>query len=89
MTIQIHDAALTDKGLRRRLNEDAFLTQKRSRQGWFSDNDLLLLAIADGLEGHACGETASSVACDELGVFLDEVSKKNEYGVQRDLTSLG
>jgi PPM family protein phosphatase len=48
--------ALTDKGLRRERNEDAFLVLPESR----------IYAVADGMGGHAAGDVASRMAVDAL-----------------------
>lgn len=63
-TIQYY--ALSDIGLRRKRNEDAyvvyaspeFMSQGNGR-GW-------LFAVADGIGGHTCGDRASRIACDLL-----------------------
>jgi len=54
--VQIESAGLTDVGQRRKLNEDAFLV----------DDALALYVVADGMDGHATGEVASSEAVDAV-----------------------
>ena len=52
----------TDRGLVRKENEDAFCIEE----------DLGLLAIADGMGGHASGEVASKMAIEILKEFLEK-----------------
>jgi protein phosphatase len=54
--LRYHSAGLTDVGQRRKLNEDAFLT----------DDSLGLYVVADGMGGHAAGEIASQEAVDTV-----------------------
>jgi len=51
---------LTDPGLRRKLNEDAFLR----------DDELGLYVVADGVGGHAKGEVASEEATDQICSYV-------------------
>ena len=52
--------ALTDQGLKRENNEDNFLVEQDRPE------DGIILAVADGMGGHAAGETASRLACYQL-----------------------
>ena len=54
--------SITHRGLYRTNNEDRFLITAR-------DDDHALLAIADGMGGHAAGEIAAQIAVDCLGEF--------------------
>ncbi len=72
--MRIEYAALTDIGLKRSTNEDAYLIEKRSNQSSLPNvYDMHLLGVADGLGGHACGDIASKIACRELAGVLDEL----------------
>ena len=51
---------LTDKGLSRTNNEDSF----------YSDKDLGLFVVADGLGGHSAGEVASRMAVEALSGYI-------------------
>lgn len=52
----------SDTGKRRSINEDNLLT--------IEIGEFYLLAVADGLGGHAAGEVASKIAVIEIGEFL-------------------
>ena len=71
---------LTDVGCVRELNEDAV--------GYWSHEDGLIFAVADGLGGHNAGELASSLALEVLARELDRapggwaVSKRLRRAIQ-------
>ena len=56
---------LTDAGKVRSHNEDSVIIVR-------NQNDDYLLAVADGMGGHRCGEVASSIAISYLGKHLQE-----------------
>lgn len=55
---------ITDRGLRRHHNEDAFLVRE----------DLGLYVVADGMGGHAAGEVAADLAIREVERLISESS---------------
>ena len=76
-TLQVHSAALTDRGLneRRPLNEDAFL----------HDTERSIFAVADGVGGAEAGEVASQTAIE----VLDEAFRHQTEGTDiEDLMEL-
>ena len=52
-------ACITDPGKVRTHNEDSVIALQ-------NDNGEYLLAVADGMGGHKCGEVASKIAVDNL-----------------------
>lgn len=59
-TSRLRSYALTDRGKRRPLNEDAYLC----------DDKLGLYVVADGVGGHAKGEVASQESVDQIAGFV-------------------
>ncbi len=66
--MEINGAGLTDVGLRRHHNEDAFLC----------DPDSGLFILADGMGGRTAGETASKVVVTVLPKMLEQTLKPEE-----------
>jgi protein phosphatase len=69
-TLQINSAALTDRGRRRNLNEDAVF--QRTIQIGAGQNAGLYL-VCDGLGGHQAGEVASRLAVETVTAELAEL----------------
>lgn len=64
--------AVSDIGLRRKRNEDAYAIYDAAATMIVRNGRGLLFAVADGLGGHSCGDLASQMACRELKAFLDD-----------------
>jgi protein phosphatase len=71
--MQLNSWCLTDKGLRRDSNQDAFLINK----------DLGLYIVADGMGGHSGGEVASALAVKTVEEFIKK--NKNSSMPSREL----
>ncbi len=54
--VKVESFGMSDRGLRRHHNEDAFLVRE----------DLGLFVVADGMGGHAAGEVAAGLAVSEI-----------------------
>ena len=59
--MKVEFAAATDVGQRREHNEDSYLTMYFERCHLDKTESLLVLAVADGMGGHAAGEVASKL----------------------------
>jgi serine/threonine protein phosphatase PrpC len=64
--------AVSDIGLRRKRNDDAYTIYDTAATITVHNGRGLLFAVADGLGGHACGHLASQMACRELKAFFDD-----------------
>ncbi len=60
-------AGKSDKGLKRKLNEDSLLL----------NDELGLYVIADGMGGHKAGEVASRMVVETMADYWDKVKNDN------------
>jgi protein phosphatase len=70
--LEMNSAAVTDRGQRRHLNEDAVFEQSEPRAG--------LYLVCDGLGGHQAGEVASQLAIKTVTAELDPLFTKLTSG---------
>lgn len=68
--IIVESASITDKGKKRKVNEDALIIK----------DTLGLYVVADGMGGHRAGDTASRLVVDTLHAYLKKVSKHGHDG---------
>ena len=81
MPIQAH--GLSDPGPVRKINDDSF----------YSDPELRLFIVADGLGGHSAGEVASGLAVETISGFIRRTEADSElswpYGIEPALSFSG
>jgi protein phosphatase len=69
-----HIAGVTDVGLKREINEDAFLMVEASTE---ESGPYGLYAVADGLGGHEAGEIASQITVDTIRHWFEQKPPTN------------
>jgi protein phosphatase len=69
-TMRVEFAAATDVGQRREHNEDSYLTMHFERCHLDKVESLTILAVADGMGGHAAGEVASKLCLQTFASHL-------------------
>jgi len=68
---QIRYFASTNKGLKRRKNEDAYrVVSTIPQHGALIDRGTMIFIVADGMGGQPCGEVASEIACKGMEDFI-------------------
>lgn len=73
--MKLRSFALTDIGLKRKINQDSFL----------KDDELQLYIVADGMGGHRGGEVASQLAVEGIRKYC----KENRHLTGRDILEKG
>ena len=76
MTVEFF--GITDVGIKRKFNEDNFLCQDFSHRASKNNLPLSLLVVADGIGGHAGGDTASSMAVDVLSSSVNHIFESTD-----------
>ena len=66
--IVIESAGITDRGKKRKANEDAL----------FLEDSMGLYVVADGMGGHLAGEVASKMVVDTMGDYVKSCQEKGE-----------
>ncbi|MFH1729837.1 MAG: Stp1/IreP family PP2C-type Ser/Thr phosphatase [Pseudomonadota bacterium] len=66
--MKVLNAAITDVGKKRQINEDNFFISKEEG----------LFVLADGMGGHQAGDMASKIAVDTIGDFIRATSRDKE-----------
>jgi serine/threonine protein phosphatase PrpC len=86
--MQIQYAARSETGLKRANNEDSYKIELSNGQTSTLNDSSILLAVADGLGGHPCGEVASMMACQTLTGFLDARERRSGKDLQSRLVKI-
>ncbi|RUM87553.1 MAG: serine/threonine protein phosphatase [Thermodesulfatator sp.] len=71
--------ARTDIGLKRKKNDDCFLTIVDPSSGLDTSSMGSMFAVADGMGGHPAGDVASRIACEGIRDHYYDVSKLKGY----------
>lgn len=83
--VQFNSAALTDTGILRANNEDAFLLLEFSKFTDSREEKIGLYIVADGMGGHKSGEIASRKAVETIGAritgALMSPTEKTDYNI--------
>jgi len=80
---KISSYGLTDQGLKRENNEDSFLIVEKNQENCDTITMGSLFAVADGMGGHAAGETASKMACKGLMVYYQNKNNLSDNFIER------
>ena len=75
--MKVITAGKTDKGLKRKLNEDSLLL----------NDELGLYVIADGMGGHKAGEVASRMVVETMADYWDKVKNDNPPSFFQPITN--
>ncbi len=83
MALVLESSGLTDIGLKRKINQDAYL----------KDDNLRLYVVADGMGGHKGGEVASRLCVETIQDYCLEHPKENgrdvlDHGINRSCEAI-
>jgi protein phosphatase len=80
--IQVSYYGITDKGLKREINQDSVLMHEDPAHGFY------LFAVADGMGGHADGEVASRMITDGLKKRAETLFYQDDENAEEDPVTL-
>lgn len=83
--MEIQYAVRSERGLKRSKNEDSYRVELCDTNTSKLDGPHVLLAVADGMGGHPCGEVASKMACGALNRIIDTLGGKSEKEIHNSL----